>query len=115
MSGDREVMSEQSSLGREPKEDINWTLEREFFAHSPTKEEGRSVKRMRKGRKRVTRKRRKERKREKRRKMRKAKADIMAAFQVSQPIFDESGVFYGDGFDDCLKQVEVVYPDLDLS
>ena len=39
----------------------------------------------------------------------------LAAFRVSQPFFDECGVFYGDEFVDCLKQVEVIYPDLDLS
>ena len=35
--------------------------------------------------------------------MDKAKADAVAAFQISQPFFDECNVFYGEGFDDCLK------------
>lgn len=45
----------------------------------------------------------------------KVKADTVAAFWISQPFFEECGVFYGDKFDDCLKQVVVVYPDLGLS
>lgn len=45
----------------------------------------------------------------------KAKANVIAEFRVSQPFFDACGVYYGDGFDDCLKQVGSVYPDLDLS
>ena len=47
--------------------------------------------------------------------MDKAKADAMSAFRISQPFFDEYGIFYGDGFDDYLKQVAAVYLDLDLS
>lgn len=47
--------------------------------------------------------------------MDKAKVDIVVAFRISYPFFDECNVFYGDGFDDCLKQVAVVYSDLDLS
>lgn len=47
--------------------------------------------------------------------MDKAKADTVVMFQISQPFFDECSVFYGDGFDDYLKQVAVVYSDLDLS
>ena len=47
--------------------------------------------------------------------MDKAKADAVAEFCVSQPFFDACGIYYGDGFDDCLKQVGAVYPDLDLS
>lgn len=39
----------------------------------------------------------------------------MAEFRVSQPFFDVYGIYYGVGFDDCLKQVGVAYPDLDLS
>ena len=35
--------------------------------------------------------------------MDKAKANIVAAFQISQPFFDECSVFYGEGFDDYLK------------
>nr|POE99120.1 hypothetical protein CFP56_58023 [Quercus suber] len=47
--------------------------------------------------------------------MDKAKADAMAAFQILQPFFDDCDVFYGEGFDDCLKQVVAIYSDLDLS
>ena len=39
----------------------------------------------------------------------------MAEFQVSQPFFDTCSTYYGYGFDDYLKQVISVYPDLDLS
>ena len=38
-----------------------------------------------------------------RKQMDKAKIDAVAAFWVSQPIFDKCGIFYGDGFDDFLK------------
>nr|POE78252.1 hypothetical protein CFP56_62647 [Quercus suber] len=47
--------------------------------------------------------------------MDKAKVDLVAAFRISQPFFEKCGIFYGDGFDDYLKQVTTVYPDLDLS
>lgn len=45
----------------------------------------------------------------------KVKADTVAEFQVSQPFLDAGGDYYGVGFDNFLKQVESVYPDLDLS
>jgi len=45
----------------------------------------------------------------------KAKVDTVVEFRVSQPFFDACGTYYGDEFDECLKQVEVAYPDLDLS
>ena len=45
----------------------------------------------------------------------KAKADTMAEFRVSQPFFDVCGAYYGDRFDECLKQVEATYSDLNLS
>lgn len=45
----------------------------------------------------------------------KAKIDVVAEFRTSQPFLDECGVFYGNRFDDCLKQVASVYSDLDLS
>lgn len=45
----------------------------------------------------------------------KVKADAVAEFQVLQPFFDTCCTYYGNGFDDCLKQVGSVYPDLDLS
>nr|POE80585.1 hypothetical protein CFP56_14993 [Quercus suber] len=47
--------------------------------------------------------------------MDKAKADTVVEFRVSQPFFDACGTYYGDGFDECLKQVEAAYLDLDLS
>lgn len=46
--------------------------------------------------------------------MDKAKASTVAVFQISQPFFDECEVYYSDGFDDYLKQVVAIYPDLDL-
>jgi len=47
--------------------------------------------------------------------MKPAKADAMVGLRISQPYYDECGGFYGDGFDDCLKQVATLYPHLDLS
>ena len=45
----------------------------------------------------------------------KVKADAMAEFKASQPFIDACTFYYGDGFEDCLKQVGSVYPALDLS
>ena len=45
----------------------------------------------------------------------KAKADVVVDFKDSQSFIDAYAVYYGEGFDDCLKQVGSVYPDLDLS
>ena len=50
-----------------------------------------------------------------REKTNKAKADAVVEFRVSQPFFDMCGAYYGDGFDECLKQVEAAYPKLNLS
>nr|POE64056.1 hypothetical protein CFP56_34408 [Quercus suber] len=36
--------------------------------------------------------------------MAKARVDAMAEFRISQPFFDACGVYYGYGFEDCLKQ-----------
>ena len=47
--------------------------------------------------------------------MEKARADVMAKFRISQPFFNACGVYYGNGFEDCLKQVKAAYPNLDLS
>lgn len=47
--------------------------------------------------------------------MEKAKVDVVAAFYTSQLCFDECGIYYGDRFDDCLKQRMAIYFDLDLS
>ena len=44
----------------------------------------------------------------------KAKVNAVVEFQVSQPFFDTCDIYYGDGFDNCLKQVGVVYRNLDL-
>ena len=45
----------------------------------------------------------------------KAKADAMMDFKASQSFIDVSAVYYGEGFNDCLKLVRFVYPDLDVS
>ena len=42
--------------------------------------------------------------------MEKAKANVVVDLCVSQSLFDMCGVYYGVGFDDCLKQVEAAYP-----
>nr|POE53187.1 hypothetical protein CFP56_13596 [Quercus suber] len=47
--------------------------------------------------------------------MEKTQAEAVAAFQTTQLYYDECSDYYGDGFDDCLKQVDSVFPDLDLS
>lgn len=47
--------------------------------------------------------------------MEQAKTDAVAGFQTSQPYYDQCGGFYGDSFDDYLKQVAAVYPYLNLS
>ena len=36
-------------------------------------------------------------------------------FKDSQPFIDACGIYYGVGFEDYLKQVRFIYPDLDLS
>ena len=36
-------------------------------------------------------------------------------FKASQPFIDSCVIYYGDGFEDCLKQVKFIYPHLDLS
>ena len=45
----------------------------------------------------------------------KAKADAKVEFRGSRSFFDACVVYYGEGFDDCLKQVGFIYLDLDLS
>ena len=45
----------------------------------------------------------------------KVKADAMVDFRASQSFIDACAFYYDKGFDDCLKQVGSVYPDLDLS
>ncbi|KAK9996125.1 hypothetical protein SO802_020811 [Lithocarpus litseifolius] len=44
-----------------------------------------------------------------------AKVDAIAQFKASQPFIDACAVYYNDGFEDCMKQVWFVYPNLDLS
>ena len=44
-----------------------------------------------------------------------AKVNTIAEFKTSQPFIDACIVYYGDRFEDCLKQVRSVYPNLDLS
>ena len=43
------------------------------------------------------------------------RADTVREFKASQPFIDSCAVYYGDGFEDCLKQVKSIYPHLDLS
>ena len=47
--------------------------------------------------------------------MEKAKVDVMAEFRVFQPFFDVCSIYYGIGFNDCLKQLGAAYPNLNLS
>ena len=44
-----------------------------------------------------------------------ARADAIIEFKASQPFIDACAVYYGDGFEDCLKQVRFVYLNLDLA
>ena len=44
-----------------------------------------------------------------------ARDAVVTEFKASQPFIDAGGIYYGDGFEDCLKQVKSVYLDLDLS
>ena len=44
-----------------------------------------------------------------------ARTDAIMEYKASQPFNDACTVYYGEGFDDCLKQVGSVYPDLDFS
>ena len=43
------------------------------------------------------------------------KVNAIADFKASQPFIDACEVYYGDEFEDCLKQVKFIYPNLDLS
>ena len=47
--------------------------------------------------------------------MKKARADVVAEFRIFQPFFDACGIYYGERFEDCLKQVRAAHPNLDLS
>ena len=44
-----------------------------------------------------------------------AKVDVVTKFKASQPFIDICAVYYGDGFEDFLKQVKSIHPHLDLS
>ena len=44
-----------------------------------------------------------------------AKADAVTKFKALHPFIDSCAVYYGDRFEDCVKQVKSVYPHLDLS
>ena len=44
-----------------------------------------------------------------------AQADAITELKASQPFIDACAIYYGDKFEDCLKQVRSVYPNLDLS
>ncbi|KAK9999677.1 hypothetical protein SO802_019280 [Lithocarpus litseifolius] len=44
-----------------------------------------------------------------------AKSDAVAEFKTSQTFIDSYAEYYGDGFEDCLKQVKSLFPHLDLS
>ena len=44
-----------------------------------------------------------------------ARADAVTDFRALQLLIDAYAVYYGDRFEDCLKQVKSVFPNLDLS
>ena len=44
-----------------------------------------------------------------------ARVNAITEFKASQPFIDACAVYYGDKFEDYLKQVNSVYPHLDLS
>ena len=44
-----------------------------------------------------------------------AKANTVKEFRASQSFVDSCAKYYGDGFEDCFKQVKSIYPHLDLS
>ena len=44
-----------------------------------------------------------------------ARADVVIEFKASQPFIESCDVYYGDRFEDYLKQVKSIYPYLDLS
>ena len=43
-----------------------------------------------------------------------AGADIVQKFKTSQSFIDSCADYYSTGFDDCLKQVALTFPELDL-
>ena len=44
-----------------------------------------------------------------------AGTDAVQKFKASQLFIDSCADYYGTGFDDCLKQVVLAFPELDLS
>ena len=44
-----------------------------------------------------------------------ARTDAIRDFKASQSFIDSCAEYYGNGFDDCLKQVASAFPELDLS
>ena len=44
-----------------------------------------------------------------------ARANAVREFKTSQPFIDSCTLYYGDRFEDCLKQVKSSYSHLDLS
>ena len=44
-----------------------------------------------------------------------ARVDAGYEYKASYPFIDFCGGYYGEGFEDCLKQVKSLYPHLDLS
>ena len=44
-----------------------------------------------------------------------AGTDAVQEYKASQSFIDSCAKYYGTGFDDCLKQVASVFPELDLS
>ena len=44
-----------------------------------------------------------------------ARADAVTKFKASQPFIDSYAIYYGDEFENYLKQVKYIYPHLDLS
>ena len=43
------------------------------------------------------------------------RVDAVTEFTASQPFIDAYAIYYGEGIEDCLKQVKSIYPYLDLS
>ena len=50
-----------------------------------------------------------------REKVKTAGTDAVQKFKTSQSFIDSYADYYGTGFDDCLKQVASVFPELDFS
>ena len=47
--------------------------------------------------------------------MQTAGADAVRDFKATQSFIDSCAEYYDTGFDDCLKQVALAFPELDLS